>query len=258
MGFMTTTMVGTISALALTSQAALPDTSTHFPEPSSTDDYFNNWTWAEVKGILSEVAGLAQRADDGRGLRESATSESWCKSDLCKEQDLCQVMFALFLSLDMANENHWFAPLTNPRGFGFGTGSTGRRRKDEKPVQRSLGGRLLPGLQILGTFGAVIGFLGAMMPGPREPRDNGPPRQHAHVGDAGPPYVGTATLKVPPAWSSERQATYSLRSWISDLILWSSATDLDHRRLGPIADLQVTGSAKELVRELIPGACTSH
>ena len=52
--------------------------------------------------------------------------------------------------------------------------------------------------------------------------------------------------------SSERQATYSLRSWISDLILGSSATDFDDRRLGPIAALQVTGSAKERVRELTP------
>lgn len=250
-GFMTTTTVGTTSAQALTSQAAVPNTFAHSGEPTRSDDYFNNWTWAEVKGILSEVAGFAQRADDGRGLREAATSELWCKSDLCEavwmlfpsQEDLRRVMFALSLSLDIANENHWFAPLTNTRGFGFGTGTglLGRRLKNEKPAHRSLGGRLLPGLQILGTFGAAVVFLITMMPGPREHRDHGPPRQHAHVGDAGPPYVGTATLKVPPAWSSERQSTYSLRSWISDLILWSSATDLDHRRLGPIAALQVTG-----------------
>ena len=47
----------------------------------------------------------------------------------------------------------------------------------------------------------TISMLGCMMPtGFRNP----PPRNTAHVGDAGPPYVGTATLKVPPAWSAER------------------------------------------------------
>ena len=73
-----------------------------------------------------------------------------------------------------------------------------------------------------------------------------------HQSDAGPPFVGTATLKVPPSWSVERNHVYSLRSWISDLVLWSSATEIDPARQGPIAALQVQGSAKELVRELMP------
>ncbi|CAE7553939.1 RE2 [Symbiodinium sp. CCMP2456] len=255
----TTTWV-TTSAQALTSQAAVPDTVAHSAGSYSSDAYFNNWTWAEVKGVLSEIAHFAQKADDGRGLRETAVSEEHCNLRVfgmaCmpfpSKHDLCQIMVAILFKLDVVNENHWFAPLTNPRGHDSARGLFGRRLDESKPVQRSLGGRLLPGLQILGTLGAITGFLIAMMPGSREHRDHGPPRQHAHVGDAGPPYVGTATLKVPPAWSSERQSSYSLRSWISDLILWSSATDLDHRRLGPIAALQVTGSAKELVRELTP------
>ncbi|CAJ1413968.1 unnamed protein product [Effrenium voratum] len=74
----------------------------------------------------------------------------------------------------------------------------------------------------------------------------------APVGDAGPPFVGTATLKVPPAWSVERNHHYSFRSWVSDLVLWSSATEIDPRRQGPVAALQVQGSAKELVREITP------
>ena len=78
------------------------------------------------------------------------------------------------------------------------------------------------------------------------------PRQHSHIGDAGPPYVGTATLKVPPCWSIERNHVYTLRAWVSDLILWASATDLDQHRQGPIAALQVTGSARELIREIPP------
>ena len=39
---------------------------------------------------------------------------------------------------------------------------------------------------------------------------------------------------------------------MSDLVLWSSATDLEAHRLGPVAALQVNGSARDLVRELTP------
>ena len=78
------------------------------------------------------------------------------------------------------------------------------------------------------------------------------PRSHVHQSDAGPPFIGTATLKVPPSWCVERNHVYSLRAWISDLILWASASDLDPVRHGPVAALQVQGTAKELIRELTP------
>ena len=95
----------------------------------------------------------------------------------------------------------------------------------------------------------MLSCFGCMMhPGPRPH----PPRSHAHVGDAGPPYVGTATLKVPPAWSAERAHWYSLRAWLSDLILWSASTDVEPARQGPIAALQISGAARELVREIPP------
>eukprot|EP00435_Cladocopium_sp_Y103_P048882 s594_g14.t1 len=77
-------------------------------------------------------------------------------------------------------------------------------------------------------------------------------RTHVHQSDAGPPFVGTATLKCPPSWCVERNHIYTLRAWISDLVLWASATELDAARHGPIAALQVQGSAKELIRELTP------
>ena len=76
--------------------------------------------------------------------------------------------------------------------------------------------------------------------------------QHAHTSDAGPPFLGTATLKCPPTWCVERAHVYTLRSWISDLILWSTATEIPANRQAAIAALQVTGSARELVRELPP------
>ena len=84
------------------------------------------------------------------------------------------------------------------------------------------------------------------------PSQHGQPRQHVHQSDAGPPFVGTATLKVPPSWSLERNHLYSLRSWVADLVLRASASDLEPQRHGPIAALQIQGSARELVRELTP------
>ena len=150
----------------------------------------------------------------------------------------------------------WYAPLHVQRVF-VACGPRRLQASDREPDQgaktgfgrRSIGGWVLPFVQAATGLFIATGWLISMMHGGhREPG----PRQHAHVGDAGPPYVGTATLKVPPAWSVERSQSYSLRSWISDLILWSSATDLEVHRLGPIAALQVSGSAKELVRELTP------
>ena len=118
-------------------------------------------------------------------------------------------------------------------------------------VQRLVANKWL-GMVLL--FSLIMAYLACMMPGAQHrPQGFGHgPRQHAHVGDAGPPFLGTATLKVPPAWSVERNQHYSLRSWISDLIMWSTATDVEPQRMGPIAALQVSGSAKELVREIPP------
>ena len=133
--------------------------------------------------------------------------------------------------------------------------SRGKRRMKGKRSQRYAKGRAstwrkwLPMVILLCSIVAIIG---CMFPGGPRSQHGAMPRQHAHVGDAGPPFVGTATLKVPPAWSVERSAHYSLRSWISDLVLWSTATDVEPQRMGAIAALQVSGSAKELVRELAP------
>lgn len=45
----------------------------------------------------------------------------------------------------------------------------------------------------------ILSVFGCMNPGMPYRNSHGQPRNHAHVGDAGPPFVGTATLKVPPA-----------------------------------------------------------
>ena len=124
------------------------------------------------------------------------------------------------------------------------------RSKDAHRFRPSVWRKWLPLLSLFAMVSALICY---MFPGgPRPNMHRGGPRQHSHVGDAGPPFVGTATIKVPPAWSIERNHHYSLRAWISDLILWSTATDVEAHRMGAIAALQVSGSAKELVRELPP------
>ena len=128
-----------------------------------------------------------------------------------------------------------------------------RRRKRERMTRKRRAASSKVALW-LRWFGVAVCVFGVAMMSPGFNRGQGQqyPRQHAHVGDAGPPYVGTATLKVPPAWSVERNHFYSLRSWISDLVLWASATDVEAVRQGAIAAMQVTGSAKELVREIPP------
>eukprot|EP00434_Breviolum_minutum_P026800 symbB.v1.2.023686.t2/scaffold2188.1/size86315/1 len=87
---------------------------------------------------------------------------------------------------------------------------------------------------------------------PHNQQHGGPRGSGIGQSDAGPPFVGTATLKCPPSWSVERNHIYSLRSWVADLVLWSSATEIEGARQGPIAALQIQGSARELVRELTP------
>ena len=98
----------------------------------------------------------------------------------------------------------------------------------------------------------VSSLVCSMQQNPFRPPQTGGPRTGIGQSDAGPPFVGTATLKCPPSWSVERNHVYSLRSWIADLVLWSSSTEVDGQRQGPIAAMQIQGSARELVRELTP------
>lgn len=62
--------------------------------------------------------------------------------------------------------------------------------------------------------------------------------------------VGTATLKTPPSWCYEQSGSYSLRSWLSDIVMWSTATDMEAERQGAAVALQISGVARELVREI--------
>ena len=42
------------------------------------------------------------------------------------------------------------------------------------------------------------------------------------------------------------QLSTRLRSWLSDALMWSSATDVEVERQGPAVALQITGVAREL------------
>ena len=99
----------------------------------------------------------------------------------------------------------------------------------------------------LGTC-LILASVGMMHAGNRQQQGHHGPRM-------GPNYtadVGTATLKTPPSWSYENSHQYSLRSWLSDVILWSNATDLEPDRHAPAVALVVTGAARDLIRELQP------
>ena len=112
------------------------------------------------------------------------------------------------------------------------TGRKNERRRLKSVRSQAKRGHAAPSWFWLKIGALIIAILSAvvyMVPGGMR---GSAPRTSAHVGDAGPPFIGTATLKVPPAWSIERADHYSLRSWVSDLILWSSATDLEPQRLG--------------------------
>jgi len=95
---------------------------------------------------------------------------------------------------------------------------------------------------LIGTT-VIISAISAMNPGQRFNQGG----RAGYTAD-----VGAATLKTPPAWSLEGSGSYSLRSWLSDVVLWAGATDLEPERQGPAVALVVTGAARDLVRELAP------
>jgi hypothetical protein len=59
-------------------------------------------------------------------------------------------------------------------------------------------------------------------------------------------------LKVPPGWSRENNERYNFRTWVADLILWSIGTDVEPQRQAALRAMQITGVAKELLREIPP------
>jgi hypothetical protein len=62
---------------------------------------------------------------------------------------------------------------------------------------------------------------------------------------------GMATLKQPPSWGLENTDHYPFIQYVSDMMLWSLATDMRRIRQGPAAAMQLTGAAKLVVRQIV-------
>ena len=96
-------------------------------------------------------------------------------------------------------------------------------------------------LHVLAVFFAFVSmlFVFALMYG-------GQHRQH----DLNDLHMQTASGRIPPSWSPERDRNYSFRQFTQDLVLWSTATDVPVERQGPCVALRLAGSAKILAREM--------
>jgi len=62
--------------------------------------------------------------------------------------------------------------------------------------------------------------------------------------------LGLANGRIPPTWSLESDRRYPLRKYVQDLDLWVRATDLPIERQGPAVALRLTGTVREMIREM--------
>ena len=65
-------------------------------------------------------------------------------------------------------------------------------------------------------------------------------------------HLQQANGKVPPSWDPSSDRHYPFRHYVTDLRLWSAATDLPENRQGAAAAMRLLGAAKLLVREFDP------
>ena len=62
----------------------------------------------------------------------------------------------------------------------------------------------------------------------------------------------SANGKIPPMWDPAFDRRYPFRHYITDLRLWSAATDVPEQRQGAAAAMRISGAAKLLIREFDP------
>ena len=74
----------------------------------------------------------------------------------------------------------------------------------------------------------------------------------AHQQDLDELNLATASGRVPPAWSPDRDRQYPFRTYLKDLALWERSRDIVASRRGPSAALRLGGIAKALARDLDP------
>lgn len=75
---------------------------------------------------------------------------------------------------------------------------------------------------------------------------------HARQNELNDIHLQQANGKVPPSWDPSSDRHYPFRHYVTDVRLWSAATDLPEARQGAAAALRLTGAAKLLVREFDP------
>ena len=77
-----------------------------------------------------------------------------------------------------------------------------------------------------------------------------------HMVGAGRGGGGDTNHRVPPRWGPERETSYSFKTYVTDLMLWSMLTDLaPHQQVAAII-LRLEGAARELARTLTPQEIT--
>ena len=63
--------------------------------------------------------------------------------------------------------------------------------------------------------------------------------------------------RTPPGWGPENEASYSFKTYMTDLMLWSMLTDLAPHQQAAAIILRLQGAAKELARTLTPQEITT-
>ncbi len=62
-----------------------------------------------------------------------------------------------------------------------------------------------------------------------------------------------ANSRIPPSWGPEHERSYPYSFYEANVLLWSSATDIDMQRQGATVALRLTGAARNLCREMPTG-----
>jgi hypothetical protein len=65
-------------------------------------------------------------------------------------------------------------------------------------------------------------------------------------------HLQLANGRVPPSWGPEKEREYSFRFYEADVQLWQLATEVPAAQHGPAIALRLTGSARDVIRELDP------
>ena len=82
------------------------------------------------------------------------------------------------------------------------------------------------------------------------------PQAHNGKGGAPNPWVmpqqqfAQSTLKTPPQWNPSWEEVLPFAIWVQDVLLWAASTDVDPDRQAPLVVQALSGTARELCREI--------